>query len=546
MVPTGRSTRLTSLLLLWASLALASCTGDTTIARGVGFYTLTPEVIEMQPTAVGTTSFRTVFIDNNSTASVTINSIQLLDNATNYFRIVGDPTGQLERGGSVEVNVEFVPASAGLHTATLAITSDAGGGESEDSVRQFVVRGQAADAEIHVYPASVDFGIVPDGDTVSRTLTIVSNALVPLEVSLLEMTGDPEFSVVLPASITQLPALIQPNDSLAVQVEFGSAGLPASGTVRIHSTDPADPQFPVNLQANQCADSEGSSFDGDGDGYSVCGGDCDDAVAAIRPGAVEALDAVDNDCDGIIDEGTLSYDDDGDGLSELDGDCNDDDDQSYPGAPEVVDGRDNDCDGDVDDGTADLDDDGDGFAEVGGDCDDDNDAVHPAAGETLDGIDNDCDGLVDEGTTAFDDDADTITEDAGDCNDADPNVLPGAPELANGVDDDCDGTIDEGTANFDDDRGRIHRGRRRLRRPERVHQPGRHRDRRKRHRRRLRRRRTVSLRRPRGRAASSQGSKTCRSKRSCPRCVASGPWIGPRCAGSARRPSRSRSPPVTR
>ena len=34
-------------------------------------------------------------------------------------------------------------------------------------------------------------------------------------------------------------------------------------------------------------------------------------------------DADDNDCDGLVDEGTEGADDDGDSFSELDGDCDD-------------------------------------------------------------------------------------------------------------------------------------------------------------------------------------------------------------------------------
>ena len=96
--------------------------------------------------------------------------------------------------------------------------------------------------------------------------------------------------------------------------------------------------------------------DTDGDGYwSIeCGGDdCDDTDEDIHPDAPEdggagddMPDGVDNDCDDLVDEGTLGYDDDGDGYTELDGDCDDADEGVNPGAEDVPDnGIDEDCDG---------------------------------------------------------------------------------------------------------------------------------------------------------------------------------------------------------
>ncbi|PYT17278.1 MAG: hypothetical protein DMF51_02840 [Acidobacteria bacterium] len=43
-------------------------------------------------------------------------------------------------------------------------------------------------------------------------------------------------------------------------------------------------------------------FDQDGDGYTTCGGDCNDSVASIHPGAVEIFNGVDDDCNNIIDD----------------------------------------------------------------------------------------------------------------------------------------------------------------------------------------------------------------------------------------------------
>ena len=97
-------------------------------------------------------------------------------------------------------------------------------------------------------------------------------------------------------------------------------------------------------------------------------------------------------------------DTDGDGVPDVD-DCDPYDASVYPGAPELADGLDNDCDGVVDEGTDTVDDDGDGYSEDEGDCDDSNSSVNPGAVEVADnGIDDDCDGITDpdDGGDGFD------------------------------------------------------------------------------------------------------------------------------------------------
>jgi uncharacterized protein (TIGR03382 family) len=239
-------------------------------------------------------------------------------------------------------------------------------------------------------------------------------------------------------------------------------------------------------------------------GYAPNGGDCDDAVAAVNPGAAEVCNSVDDDCDGTTDgpgstDATQFYDDtDGDGYGDAatgqpectapfgtvadNTDCNDGDFDVHPNAPEVCNGADDDCDTLLDDGLtfttwyADTDSDtwGDdavttsdcsqpaGYVARGGDCDDGDGLVSPSQPELCNGQDDDCNGLPDDNvivqTWYVDGDSDgwgdtnsstqsctTVSGSvlqAGDCDDGNAAVNPDATEVCNAIDDDCDGTID--------------------------------------------------------------------------------------------------------
>jgi hypothetical protein len=75
-------------------------------------------------------------------------------------------------------------------------------------------------------------------------------------------------------------------------------------------------------------------------GYIDVGGDCDDGLSVVFPGADEDCTVMeDYNCDGSVGYADL----DGDGVPACE-DCNDQNPDAYPGADEICDGVDNDCD----------------------------------------------------------------------------------------------------------------------------------------------------------------------------------------------------------
>jgi len=176
-------------------------------------------------------------------------------------------------------------------------------------------------------------------------------------------------------------------------------------------------------------------------GFVLDATDCDDTNATTNTDATEICNEVDDDCDGVVDDGVMLdffADADGDGHGDL----------ASPieacSLPE-------------------------GFVLSFDDCDDTNPAVNPYAEElcATEGVDDNCDGRVDESdaadaTTWYRDadgdgfgDADTTlvqcaepfsyVAEAGDCDDARATSHPGAVELCGTPtrDDDCDGDLND-------------------------------------------------------------------------------------------------------
>jgi PKD repeat protein len=197
-------------------------------------------------------------------------------------------------------------------------------------------------------------------------------------------------------------------------------------TVTSGDCDDNDPdQYPgasevCNGEDDDCDGTVDEGFDADNDGYKTCEGDCDDSDPLEHPNQTWYKD-FDNDdySDGTVDTTSCTRPAGYKVISEVTaiwGDCNDTDSTIHPGAAEACNGKDDDCNRVVDDGlpktTYYQDADGDGYGNASvtleacaqppgyvanaSDCDDSDPSQHPGAQEICNGEDDDCDGQIDE------------------------------------------------------------------------------------------------------------------------------------------------------
>ena len=133
-----------------------------------------------------------------------------------------------------------------------------------------------------------------------------------------------------------------------------------------------------NQQCDRDADADGYGNSGltnsscaQPTGYVSNNTDCNDGSASVHPGASETCNSVDDDCDGLVDDGATAVT----WYRDLDGDGYGDSGPTSSSCAQPT-----------------------GYVANSTDCDDTDSAVNPGeAEESDDGLDNDCDGTIDNG-----------------------------------------------------------------------------------------------------------------------------------------------------
>lgn len=146
---------------------------------------------------VGNSTVMVFTITSVEQVPLTVSSVQIVDDATSSFSIVGDappPPVTLLSEESTDVIVLFWPSSEATHSASLRIDSDA---EPPDNILLVPLSGTGITSGLNCgyEPASLDFGQVEVGESSTLTVTVTSLVGSHSIMSASIASGGPDFYI---------------------------------------------------------------------------------------------------------------------------------------------------------------------------------------------------------------------------------------------------------------------------------------------------------------------------------------------------------------
>ncbi len=212
-----------------------SLTG-TGISTNVATIALSPNALAFGTVTVSSSASLVAQVQNTGTATLTVSAISLCSGTSAAFSWSPAAPFSVAPGGAATLTVTYSPLSAGTDTGCLALESN----DLTNPSVQLTVSGTGVAPGAPVIaldPASLDFGSVVVGSSVTRTSLVRNNGTVDLAVTSIALcTGTSSAFSFAP----QAPLTIAPGQSQALTVTYAPSSVGTdTGCLLVASNDPA-------------------------------------------------------------------------------------------------------------------------------------------------------------------------------------------------------------------------------------------------------------------------------------------------------------------
>ena len=229
-----------ALAALLAIVGLSSCTGLTSAGTpgggtpgtvGAGILTPSATTLTFGNVSVGSNATQTLTFTNTGTGTVNITSANI--SGAGLAAVGGSPLSAILVGQSGTIQIQFAPQSSGAVAGTLTIASDAA-----NSPLTVSLTGTGTQPGLAISPASLNFGNVTVGQSVTQAVQLTNSGNVNVVVNLATVSGS-GFTM----SGLALPATLIAGQTLSFNVKFApTAGGGVAGSIVFTDKAPGSPQ----------------------------------------------------------------------------------------------------------------------------------------------------------------------------------------------------------------------------------------------------------------------------------------------------------------
>lgn len=199
--------------LLSVAIGSLACEEEFTVARGDAILLVDPEIVDFGDAAVGVSYTAELELKNPGSVPLDIDSVTLSDALTGEFTLSEIPPA-LGAGGNLIASLTFIPTSPGQREGTITFVTDS----PEQPTVEVIVRGRGVEPAIVASPATIDFGRVLIGRTVTTTVALTNRSdravtlLRAMNAGTAEVTTNLMRVELAPGARVDLPVTYTPTD----------------------------------------------------------------------------------------------------------------------------------------------------------------------------------------------------------------------------------------------------------------------------------------------------------------------------------------------